>query len=57
MPSEREPDDDGAMDARLARIARNRHALRAVAENERAVRKKTPGGQEEGFADEQAASE
>lgn len=54
---EREPDDGGAMDPhRAARIARNRHALKAVAENERATRKKTPGGQEEGFADDERST-
>jgi hypothetical protein len=54
MESEREQDD--AMDpARARRIERNRKNLKAVAENERSTRKKTPGGQEERFADEQAS--
>jgi hypothetical protein len=54
---EREPDDDDAMDPqRAARMARNRHALRAVAENERATRKKTPGAQGEGFADDERST-
>jgi hypothetical protein len=49
--SEREP--NGALDPqRAARIRANRLALWAVAANERATRRKTPGGPEEGVADE-----